>query len=167
MRPLRPIFFRRQTGSLIVFNREYLGHESEPTAVLVEAGQLQLFCKAIGEARDIYTDVSAAQAAGHRSILAPPTFGTCLYALAPAVPPSLEDLGIDYRYLLHGEESYEYHAPIYAGDTITLRRKVAEIYEKKGGALEFMVLETSATNQLDELVQVRRSVLVMRDPEMT
>jgi len=145
-----------------VINRDYLGNVSPPTSVLVEVGQLKLFNKAIGETRDIYLDEAAAQAAGHRSILAPPTFGACLKALAPATDPSFEELGIDYKHLLHGEESYVYHGPIYAGDTIFMQTRISDIYDKKDGAMEFMVLDTTLTNQSGELVQERRTVLVMR-----
>ena len=148
-----------------MMNRELLGHVSPATTVQVEAGQLRLFNKSIGETRPEYNDEAAARAAGHRSILAPPTFGNCLNLLAPPTGPSYDELGLDFRYLLHGEEHFTYHGQIYAGDTITLQTEIADIYDKKDGALEFMVMVTRATNQLGELVQERRSVAVMRYPQ--
>ncbi len=147
-----------------MLNRDYLGYVAPPTSVLVEAGQLRLFCKAIGETRDIYLDEDAAKAAGHRSIPAPPTFGTCLSALAPRTGASYDDMGLDYRYLLHGEEGFTYHGQIYAGDTITMQDTITDMYERKGGRLEFMVRKTTLRNQFDELVAEKRSVLVMRKP---
>jgi hypothetical protein len=42
---------------------------------------------------------------------------------------------------------------------------VADIYEKKGGALEFVVFETEVRDAgTDELVAELRSVLVVRNP---
>ena len=55
-----------------MINRDFLGHVSPSKSILVEAGQLKLFCKAIGETRAVYLDEAAARAAGYRSILAPP-----------------------------------------------------------------------------------------------
>ena len=51
----------------------------------------------------------------------------------------------------------------YAGDTLTFRPRVADIYEKKGGALEFVVRKTSVHNQRDELVAELRCVTVVRN----
>ena len=146
-----------------MINRDYLGHESAPTSIDVELGQIRLFCKSIGETNPIYTDNSAALEEGHRGAVAPPTFGTCLASLAPETGPSYDELGLDNERLLHGEESYIYHGPIFAGDRITLATKITNIFEKKGGALEFLVTNTTLTNQLGELVQEIRSTLVMRN----
>jgi len=148
-----------------MLNRDYLGFVAKPVSVPVEAGQIRLFNKAIGETRPVYNDETAARAAGHRSLLAPPTFGNCLQQLATDVGITHEDVGLDFRYLLHGGESFIYHGPIYAGDTITLQTEITDMYDKKNGALEFMETVTRATNQLGELVQERRMVTVMRYPQ--
>lgn len=150
-----------------MLNSKFIGHVSPPTSIVVEPGQLRLFNKSIGEDRAIYLDESAARQAGHRSILAPPTFATCLERLAPQTGPTYEDLGIDYKYLLHGEESFEYYGSIYAHDTITIQTTITDMYDRKGGELEFMVFETRFFNQFDELVNKRRRVLVMRNRRRT
>ena len=41
--------------------------------------------------------------------------------------------------MLHGEQEFSYHAMAYAGDELTARSRVTDVYEKKGGALEFLV----------------------------
>ncbi len=51
----------------------------------------------------------------------------------------------------------------YAGDTLHLQARITDIYEKKGGALDFVVRETRVTNQDGELVADLRSVLVQRN----
>jgi hypothetical protein len=53
--------------------------------------------------------------------------------------------------------------PACAGDTLTLRQRIADIYDKKGGALEFVVRETSrAPTSTASMVAELRSVLVCR-----
>jgi len=45
---------------------------------------------------------------------------------------------------------------------VTVRSTISDVYEKKNGALEFVVKTSRATNQRDELVAEMRSVLVCR-----
>ena len=144
-----------------MLNPKNIGRKSEQREIVVEHGQLKLFAKAIQETNPIYFDQAAAQAAGHRDILAPPTFGNCLKLLAPSKDLSYESLGIDYKKLLHAEEKIDSLLPIYAGDRLTLTTEVIDMYEKKGGALEFLVMRTSIHRQ-GELAQNLTGTVVMR-----
>jgi len=144
-----------------MLNPENVGRKSEQRKIVVEHGQLKLFAKAVCETNPIYFDQDAAKAAGHRDILAPPTFGNCLKLLAPSIDLSYESLGIDYKRLLHAQEKIEAFQPIYAGDELTLVTEVIDMYEKKGGALQFLVMLTSIHRQ-GELVQNLTGTVVMR-----
>ena len=50
-----------------------------------------------------------------------------------------------------------------AGDTVSVRSRIEDIHDKKGGALEFVVKRSRATNQHGELVAEMRTVLVCRN----
>lgn len=39
---------------------------------------------------------------------------------------------------MHGEQSFAYHTDICAGDMITGRQRVIDVYDKKNGAPEFL-----------------------------
>ena len=145
-----------------MLNTEYLGHKSEPRTITVERGQVLLFAKAIGETNPIYLDEEAAKAAGHPNILAPPTFGACLKFLAPAETPTYEHLGLDYKGLLHAEEKIDYFLPIHVGQELTLLTEITDMYDKKGGALEFLLRETNVYNDAQALVQKVTTTTVMR-----
>lgn len=145
-----------------MINRDYLGCKSEVREITVEQGQLKLFAKAIGETNPIYFDEAAAKRAGHKDIVAPPTFGSCLKLLAPQEKPTYEELGLDFKKLLHGEEKIEYFLPIHAGDKLTLVTEISDIYDKKGGALEFIVRVTDIRNEKEQLVQKITGIGVMR-----
>lgn len=142
---------------------KFIGVESEDRFVDVEAGQLRLFALAVAEPNLIYSDEAAARAAGHPALPAPPTFAFSLGLMAPAARGSLEEMGVDIGRILHGEQGFDYHAPIYAGDRIRLKTKTVDIYDKKGGALEFVVQETTAHNQADVLCVTMRGVVVVRN----
>ena len=140
-----------------------IGQKSTPKSIVVEQGQLQLFAKATGMKDRVYWDVDAAKTAGHKALPAPPTFLMCLDSLAPSNDPGvLQQLGVDIGRILHGEQRFKYGKPIHAGDEITFQSEITDMYEKKGGALQFVVSESTATNQNGEVVGTVINSLVIR-----
>jgi acyl dehydratase len=51
----------------------------------------------------------------------------------------------------------------YAGDRLTFEQRIADIYDKKNGALEFVIRQTRVINQNEALVAELRSVTVVRN----
>ena len=74
----------------------------------------------------------------------------------------LADLGVPITTILHGEQGFRYHRTACAGDVVTVDARIADIYDKKNGALAFIVKESRAVNQRDELVAELRTVIVVR-----
>jgi acyl dehydratase len=146
-----------------MIDRRHIGHTLAPFSVEVEKGRLRFFAKATGQTDPVYTDEAAARAAGHAGLPVPPTFLFCLEMESPNPAAIRELLGMDYRTLLHGEQGFTYHRMAYAGDTLTYEQRIADIYDRKGGALEFVVRQTRVTNQRDELVAELRCVTVQRN----
>ncbi len=145
-----------------MIDKRYIGHVLPCFSTQVEKGRLRFFAKAIGQADRVYTDEGAARDAGHRALPVPPTFLFCLEMDAPN-PSAMRDLlGIDIAKVLHGEEHFTYHKMIYAGDTLIFEPRIVDIYDKKNGALEFVVRETRVTNQDEELVAELRNITVVR-----
>lgn len=147
-----------------MIDRRHIGHQLPPFQVEVEKGRLRFFAKATGQTDPIYIDEAAARDAGHPGLPVPPTFFFCLEMEAPNPAAIRELLGMDYRSLLHGEQGFSYHAMAYAGDTLTFRQHIEDIYDKKNGALEFVVRKTHVSNQHGELVAELRCVTVVRNP---
>lgn len=146
-----------------MLDKSFIGLETKPRSIEVEKGQLKFFADATGETDPVYFDEAAAKAAGHPTLPAPPTFLFCLGTMAPAEENVMGKLGVDIGRVLHGEQLFTYLKPIYAGDTITLKTRVSDIYEKKGGALGFIVEDTEAANQTGEPVGMTRTVIVVRN----
>lgn len=67
--------------------------------------------------------------------------------------------------MLHGEQSFTHHAMAYAGDTLTLRSRIAGVAAKEGGALELLTKQTDVTRD-GEPVAEAVTVLVVRNPEV-
>lgn len=146
-----------------MIDRAIIGREWPSWEVEIEKGRLVLLAKAIGETRPIYIDEAAAQAAGYRSIVAPPTFAFCLQADSPVGSGYLTDVGIPITDVLHGEQSYTFHAVMCAGDRVRVTRRVVDVYAKKDGALEFVVFESEVRfAESGALVAVGRQVMIWR-----
>ena len=146
-----------------MIDKRFIGHAMPAFSAVVEAGRLRFFAKATGQTDPVYSDEAAARDAGHRSLPVPPTFLFCLEMESPDPAAIRNLLGMDYRSLLHGEQGFVYHAMAYAGDTLTFEQRIEDIYDKKGGALEFVVRKTRVTNQHHELVAELRCVTVIRN----
>lgn len=137
-----------------------------PLVVEVEKWQLRFFAKAVGETNPIYFDEAAARAAGHPSILAPPTYAVTL-SLCEADPYArYRGLGIDWCRMLHAQQGFEYFAPIYAGDLIRFESRIVDFIERRQGRLKFLIEETEAWNQHGVLTTRFRKTIVVRDPDV-
>lgn len=147
-----------------MIDRSFIGHCFPPLTVNVEAGRLRAFARATAQHDAIYSDKAAAQAAGYRDIPAPLTFVFTLDLERSDPFYFINEMKIDLPRVLHGEQNFTYGAPICAGDTVTLISSVEDIYDKKGGAMEFVILKTTAQNQLGEDLGTMTRTIVVRNP---
>lgn len=154
-----------------IFDRAARGRSIEPITVQIERGRIRFFSQVLKESDPIHFDLDAARTAGHPDLVAPPSFFMVVEALANE---ELKRLGrhsavdivkCDFRYLLHGDERYFYRAPIYAGEEVEFATKVVDFYDKKGGAMEFVTLESTITNSRRGLLVRSQRNLLHRLPQ--
>jgi acyl dehydratase len=149
-----------------IFDRSTKGLVVGPITVPVERGRIRFFSQVLGATDLIHFDVDAARDAGHPDLVAPPSFLMVVESLAGEemrrrnLVSASAMARCDFRYLLHGDERYEYVAPIYAGEDVEFSTRVVDFYDKKGGAMEFVSLEAEITNaKRGVLVRCRRTLL--------
>lgn len=147
-----------------MIDRSHVGRELAPSILDIERGRLRFFARAIGETDPVYTDDAAARAAGFPALPAPPTFIFSALLDSRALMSMLDAMGVPVERILHGEQAFEYLAPVCAGDTVTVRSRVEDVYARKGGALEFIVEASCAHNQHGVPVATMRTVIVVRNP---
>lgn len=150
-----------------MIDTKYIGRQLPTSYFEIEKGRLRFFAKAIGETRPEYIDEAAAKAAGYRSLPVPLTFLMSAELDAGTLFSLLDELHIPLGKILHGEQSFTYLAPVCAGDVLKVDSHIANIYSKKGGALDFIVKDSVLTNQDGIRVSEARSVIVVRNPEET
>lgn len=147
----------------IQVNRGVIGKEYPPYTVTVERGKIKEFARAIGDLNPFYLDDAVGRASEWGDVVAPPTFATTFRDEAIAAQ-ALRDLGVDISRVLHGEQEFEIHRQMRPGETYLCRSKVIDIYEKSGrtGSMAFVVRETVATDDANEIVATMRHITVVR-----
>jgi acyl dehydratase len=112
----------------MALNQDYLGKvypASEPYEVGRE--KIREFAVAIGDMNPAYHDVAAAQALGHRDVIAPPTFAFVVSMRASAIAMFDPGLGLDYSRVVHGEQRFAYVRPVTAGDDLVVVTTIENI----------------------------------------
>ena len=136
-----------------------------PLSAVIERGRLRFFAEAIGEHDPRYTDLDAARAAGYPDLPVPPTFMFGLKLDGPESFNWLEDLGVDLRFILHGSQKFSYDRMAFAGDELLLEPRISDSYVKRGGALEFIVVDTTVTRGAEQIATFTETIVV-RHPEL-
>ncbi|TDC54258.1 MaoC family dehydratase [Actinomadura sp. KC345] len=139
-----------------------IGMEIPAVTMPVERGRLRLFAKATGQTDPVYHDVEAARAAGHPDLPVPPTFFCALQNERPDPFDWLTAIGVDLGDVLHGEQGFTYHSMAHAGDVLTARGRIEDVYSKKGGALQFIARTTVVGNDAGDRVAKLSDLVVVR-----
>jgi hypothetical protein len=125
-----------------MLDRSRIGFEFPVGACRVERGRIKLYAQAIGETDPLYRDVQVARVRGYPDIPIPPGY---LYSLDLEREPPIDYLGaVGARmgHLLHGEQTLSFFRDICAGTEIHFHTRIADIYDKRSGTLEFFVVHT-------------------------
>lgn len=143
-------------------NREFIGR-AYPAPATYEVGRehIRRFAEAIDDLNPAYLDPAAARALGHPDVIAPPTFLTVLgFRFAAEGPVADPALGLDYAMVVHGEQSFELHRPVVAGDVLTAVSRVEDI--RDAGRNELVTQVTEVTGADGAPVATLRGTLVSR-----
>lgn len=145
----------------MALNRSFIGQEftgSVPYAVGIE--KIREFAAAIGEDSPLCHDPTAARAAGHRQVVAPPTFAIAVAARAQQSVMFDPALGLDFARVVHRDQSFAHHRPIVAGDLIHCAVHVDGIAVLAGN--DVLSLRCELTDDSGEPVTTARCTLVAR-----
>ena len=149
-----------------MFDKSRVGQSFSPFTIEVERSKIRELALAIGDENPIYQSKEAAQAAGYPDVPLYPTSPTTFSFWGNTqMVGQLSSLGINLMRVLHGEEEYEYLAPIYPGDTLTgvMRLVDAKSRQTQGATLDILTLEIDYTNQHNVLVLKARQVAIVRE----
>jgi len=137
--------------------RKQIGMQSEARIVEVERGAIRRFAEAIGDPNPLFNDEASVRKTRFGGMVAPPTFCRSLGAAIPEIKINMPEFrGLD------GGSEWEYVDPIRPGDRISVVSKIADIRESAGrlGPMVFITVETSYTNQFNQLCALQRSTVI-------
>ena len=133
---------------------------------VVARGKIAEFVAAVGDDAPASRDLEAAAREGYRDIVAPPTFTTIPIMWSGTLFQAFEDLGIPLSRIMHAEQSYEFLEEIHPGDRLHGAMEIKSITEREGraGLLEFVLFETTFSNQYRQTVVREQMLIVERKP---
>ena len=101
------------------------------------------FARAVLATHPMYFDVAAAQKAGYRDLVAPPTFAVVIQEKTLAQLLTMPDANIDFSRVVHGSQDFSFSRPIVAGDELTAVLRVESVKSLAGNSLVTAVSEIS------------------------
>ncbi len=145
----------------MAINQEFIGRTYPPTEVYsVGREKIREFATALGDTAPCYFDVESARALGYPDLIAPPTFAIVITMQAGGQVIHDPELALDYTRVVHGEQRFVQHRPIFAGDEITSTVSVDSIRSAAGNDMITVKTEVHAAG--GELVSTVYSLLVSR-----
>jgi len=137
--------------------RAIIGKPMSKSKVVVERGPVANFATAVCDSSPVYRDPRVLAQAGLKAIPVPPTYPFVMQtwgefaedqpadrpkgnALGEVIGPLMAKGGI----ILHGEQEFTYHRPVFVGDVLVGEGHVVDAYakESKGKTMTFLVTET-------------------------
>jgi acyl dehydratase len=149
-----------------MFDQSKIGSSFSPFTIEIERCKIHELNLAIGDENPIYHNREAARAAGYHDVPLSPTTPTIFSFWGnPQFREQLTSVGINVMRILHGEESYEYLASIYPGDTLVGVTTISDgkTRRSKNGSMDIITLQTRYTNQDNQLVLNATTMFVVRE----
>ena len=127
-----------------------VGKVYPPSVYAVGREKVREYALAVGETNPVHLDVRAARGAGYADLVAPPMFAV-IYS-TPAVTMAVfdPDVAMNFAMEVHGAQEFRWGPLVIAGEEITTRASVKDIYEQDGRG--FYIFETISVNQRGETV---------------
>ena len=135
-----------------------IGKPMSKSRVVIERGPVANFATAVCDSSRVYRDPRAAAEAGLKAIPVPPTYPFVMQTwgefaeeqptdkpkgnpMGEVIGPLMAKGGI----ILHGEQEFIYHRPVFVGDVLVGEGHVTDAYakESKGKTMTFVVVETA------------------------
>lgn len=142
-----------------------IGVENPGGTAEVTTSGIRMFARAVGYTDLIFYDEDEAKKQGHDGLVAPPGYlGTNIFrpSAGRGDGPPGGGFDIPYKRILNGGTTYEYLAPIIAGDVIKSSSQITDFQEREGsiGPMLITYRQTTFKNQDDVVVALMRGNLI-------
>ena len=145
-----------------LIDKKLIGKQYPDISFAIEKQRLRFFSKATSQTDPIYFNEKFAKQKGYPSIVAPPTFLTTVGYEKDNPYDFLDELGIEIDRVLSAGQNYIFYNLIFAGDLISMKSRISDIYDKKSGKLQFVEISSEFYKQKAKKVAKSISTLVYR-----
>jgi hypothetical protein len=135
----------------MAIDRRHVGYTFPPFTLVADRVRVERFAEAIG------------MPLGGDGMV-PPTFMKAIEGEHDSSRAILSTLGVDLKRVLHAEQQFDYLLPIRVGDRLEVTRRVTDISDKKGGALEFITIESTFQTEDSRIAGRSRQLILVRHP---
>lgn len=101
----------------------------------VGSEEIRNFATAVKNTHPLHHDVQAARAAGHKDVVAPPTFLVSIAQRAEALMVNDPEANVDFSRVVHADQRFTHHRSVVAGDELYATATVASVKELAGNRL--------------------------------
>jgi acyl dehydratase len=131
----------------MALDKSLIGLESEPEVFEVERGAIRKFAEAVGDPNPVF----------RRGDVAPPTFPTTFRVRIPGLE------SVDPARFIHANEEYIYERPLRAGDVVTCKRKVVDLFTKEGrlGHMTFVIAALEGRDPAGALLFTGKTTVII------
>ncbi len=136
-------------------NPEFVGRVYELTKPYqVGREKVGEFARAIGSLNPACFDLEAARGLGYPDVVAPTTFAVIVAQAAESQYITDPAAGIDFSRVVHADERFTYHRPIFAGDELVTQLHVDKVAVRSALSMITTRCEISAQGPAGELTPV-------------
>jgi hypothetical protein len=139
----------------MAIDRQFIGYRMPRFEVLVDPERVRRFIRAIGAPAESIPPGTV-----------PPTFLKVVEGEGNSSRRLLDALGVNLQRVLHAEQEFEFGDPVRVGDRLTVERVVSDIFDRKGGSLEFVIVDSAIHRDSGQWVGRSRQSILIRDPRM-
>ena len=131
-------------------DQSHVGRRYQAPGQLVDVGAAAAFGRAIAGPDEVFEEGAV-----------PPTFAA-VYCLFPTLYQLFGDaeVGVNLAGLVHGEQAFEWPAPVRGGDVVDATATIAAVEDKRG--MTFLSIDHEATRQDGAVVCRGRSLMIIR-----
>lgn len=113
----------------------------------VGSEDIRNFAAAVKNTHAHHHDVEAARAAGHKDLVAPPTYLVTIAQRAEALMVNDPDAAVDFSRVVHADQRFTHHRAVVAGDELFAQATVTAVKELAGNRLLTTETEISTTDR--------------------
>ena len=126
----------------------------------VGSEEIRRFAAAVKNTHPLHYDADVARAAGHKDLVAPPTFLVSIAQRAEALMVNDPDAAVDFSRVVHSDQRFTHHRAVVAGDELFAQATLTSVKELAGNRM--LTTQTEVTNADQAPVATITSTLLIR-----